>query len=71
MMASYQFGNLALANQLGETVVGAPLTDEIPFSAGNTIQATEKGVILYFEELPAKGVPGSAFIPFFALPEQQ
>lgn len=67
-MAEFRFGNRGLAEQLGAGVVGDPLTEEIPFArdadgGASTIQATSNGVMLYFSELPGRGIPGSVFIP--------
>ncbi|MDA8189574.1 MAG: hypothetical protein M0T85_15655 [Dehalococcoidales bacterium] len=67
-MAEFHFGNKDLAQELGAEVVGDPLTDEIPFAKAadggtSTIQATSEGVMLYFSELPGKGIPGSVFVP--------
>ena len=62
-MPEFLFGNAELAAQLGADVVGEALTDEIPFSAGNTIQATSKGAMMYFQDLPNQGVQGSMFFP--------
>ncbi len=63
-MADFRYGNRELAIKLGADVVGEPLTDEIPFNNGNTVQCTTTGVMFYFADLPGQGMSGSRFVPF-------